>query len=135
MKSLTTLTTLFYFTAIEMKSLTTVTTLFTSLLLRWKLWLRSLRCFTSLLSKWNLWLRSLTLFYFTTINPRDRATIYQVFASRNFSVSIKFICARVVHRQEIQWGLTYFTIHIFYCSAKKNSILEVVFSLQTTFYC
>ena len=66
-KSLTTLTTLFYFTTVKMKFLTTLTTLFQftitkakylttlttvflfSLLLKLILWLHSLRCFTSLL--------------------------------------------------------------------------------------
>ena len=122
MKSLTTLTTLFQFTITKMKYLTTLATVFLLLLLlKWILWLRSLRCFTSLLLKWYLWLRSLhcftfttikikslttltTLFYFTTINPIDRTTIttllcsfiHQIVFPRNFSVSIKFVCATVI---------------------------------------
>ena len=61
-KSLTTLTTLFYFTTVKMKFLTTLRC-FNSLLLKWNMWLRSLRCFFfSLLLKLILWLHSLRCF-------------------------------------------------------------------------
>ena len=47
-------------------------------------------------------LTTLTMvFYFTTINPRDRTTLTRllyppsIFLPRNFSVSIKFVCATV----------------------------------------
>ena len=85
---------------------------FTSLLWTWNLWLRSLRCFISLLVKWYPWLRSLCCFtllldyahyavYFTIINPRYRTARTKLLISakyfpRNFSVSIKFLCATVV---------------------------------------
>ena len=85
MKSLTTLSTLFYFTTISKWNLWLRSVrCFTSLLLKWNLWLRSLRCFTLLLLKWNLWLRSLRCFtllskYFTTIRMRSLTTIATLF--------------------------------------------------------
>ena len=86
MKFLPTLTTLFYFTTIKMKSLTTLTTLFYFTTIKMK----SLTTLT-------------TLFKFTTIDPRDRTTvttptlsIKYFFPTRNFSVSMKFVCATVI---------------------------------------
>ena len=95
--SLTTLTTLFYFTTIKMKYLTTLTTLFFftdythyAVFLHW---LHSLHCFTSLLVNGNLWLRlrrcfsSLTtlttLFYFTAIKMKYLTTLTKLFFFAN----------------------------------------------------
>ena len=73
MKSLFTLTTLFYFTTIKIKYLTMLTTVFLlSLLLKWNLWLCSLRCFYSLTTL-------TTLFYFTTIKWKSVTMLTMLF--------------------------------------------------------
>ena len=77
-----------------------------SLPLKWNLWLHSLLCFTSLLLKRNLWLRSLrcftSLLLVQDIALRSLRCSYpsSIFLSRNFSVSIKFVCATVLSSVE-----------------------------------
>ena len=87
-KSVTTLTTLFQFTIAKMKYLTTLAKVFLLLLLlKWILWLRSLHCFTSLLLTLEIALPSPTLLLSLT---------HQIVFPRNFSISIKFVCATVI---------------------------------------
>ena len=117
------LTTLFYFSTSNPRDRTTVTTLLLSLnhqivfpqefqrfhklcmchsnftlrkfsgvlhallLLKWILWLRSLHCFTSLLLTLEIALPSLRCPYLLST---------EYFFPRNFSVSIKFVCATVI---------------------------------------
>ena len=121
MKSLTTFLILFYFTTIKWNLWLCSLCCFTlSLLWKWNLWLYSLHCFTSLLLlkwnlclhsltyftslqlKWNLWLRSLCCF--TSLLLTQEITLLSlhcpypssIFLPRNFSVSIKFVCATVI---------------------------------------
>ena len=74
-KSLATLTTLFYFTTIKMKSLSTLTTLFKFTTIKMK--------FLTMLA---------TLFYFTTINPKDHTTVTALPLSIKYYSSQEFQC-------------------------------------------
>ena len=117
-KSLTTLTTLFYFTTINIKSLTKLTTLFATIPIKIKsltgpptlfyqkfmqnFWLCLLRCLNSLLLKWNLGLSSIGCFTLLQLTL-DIALLSlwcsypsSIFLLRNFSVTIKDVCATVI---------------------------------------
>ena len=91
--SLTTPTTLFYFTTIKMKYLTTLTTLFYFTTIKWK----SLTTLTTLIYFTAIKMKSLTtlttLFYFTTTKPRDRTILTTLFL---------FLIHQIVFPQEFQ---------------------------------
>ena len=93
MKSLTILTTLFYFTTIKMKSPTTLTTLFYFTTIKTK----SLTTLTTLFYFTTIKMKSLTtlttLFKFTTVNLKDRATVTTLPLSiKYFSFHQEFQC-------------------------------------------
>ena len=79
-KSLATLTTLFYFTTIKMKSLSTLTTLFKFTTIKMK--------FLTMLA---------TLFYFTTINPKDHTTVTALPLSIKYYSSQEFQCFHKIY--------------------------------------